>query len=88
MEVSGSCGLRPKWFARRWRALGCSAGQERRGDREVAVTASSKPSESEPEVRTAAGVLRGGREAGLAVFRGIPFAEPPVGALRFAAPQP
>ncbi|GAA0376591.1 carboxylic ester hydrolase [Acrocarpospora corrugata] len=54
----------------------------------MAITASSKPSESEPEVRTAAGVLRGGREAGLAVFRGIPFAEPPVGALRFAAPQP
>ena len=54
----------------------------------MAVTASSKPSESEPEVRTAAGGLRGGREAGLAVFRGIPFAEPPVGALRFAAPQP
>ncbi|MFD3928707.1 carboxylesterase/lipase family protein [Streptomyces sp. NPDC058614] len=40
------------------------------------------------EVRTAAGVLRGSREAGLAVFRGIPFAEPPVGAHRFAAPQP
>ncbi len=57
-------------------------------NRNVAVTASSKPSESEPEVRTAAGVLRGRREAGLAVFRGIPFAEPPVGALRFAAPQP
>ncbi|MET8162614.1 carboxylesterase family protein [Sphaerisporangium sp. NPDC005289] len=54
----------------------------------MAVTASSKSSESEPEVRTTAGVLRGGREAGLAVFRGIPFAEPPVGALRFAAPRP
>ncbi|MFX0578949.1 carboxylesterase/lipase family protein [Nocardia nepalensis] len=52
------------------------------------MAASSKPFESEPEVRTAAGVLRGGREAGLAVFRGIPFAEPPVGDLRFAAPQP
>ncbi|GAA0402260.1 carboxylesterase family protein [Microbispora corallina] len=49
---------------------------------------SRKPPESNPEVRTAAGVLRGGREAGLAVFRGIPFAEPPVGALRFAAPRP
>ncbi|MBP2707886.1 carboxylesterase family protein [Microbispora sp. RL4-1S] len=53
----------------------------------MAVTASSTPSESEPEVRTAAGALRGGREAGLAVFRGVPFAEPPVGPLRFAAPQ-
>lgn len=42
----------------------------------------------EPEVRTTAGVLRGGREAGQAVFRGIPYAEPPVGAFRFAAPQP
>ncbi|PSM37324.1 carboxylesterase [Streptomyces dioscori] len=42
-----------------------------------------------PEVRTQAGVLRGeaGR-AGTAVFRGIPFAEPPVGALRFGAPRP
>ncbi|WP_410790526.1 carboxylesterase family protein [Kribbella sp. C-35] len=52
----------------------------------MAATASSK--DSEPEVRTAASVLGGGREAGLAVFRGIPFAEPPVGALRFAAPLP
>ncbi|WP_063063502.1 carboxylesterase/lipase family protein [Nocardia violaceofusca] len=43
--------------------------------------------QSEPEVRTAAGVLRGRREAGPAVFRGVPFAEPPVGDLRFAAPQ-
>ncbi|WP_344610185.1 carboxylesterase/lipase family protein [Dactylosporangium salmoneum] len=40
------------------------------------------------EVRTAAGAVRGGREAGVVVFRGIPFAEAPVGALRFAAPRP
>lgn len=43
--------------------------------------------ESRPEVRAAAGMLRGNWEAGLAVFRGVPFAEAPVGALRFAAPQ-
>ncbi|GAA3300583.1 carboxylesterase/lipase family protein [Dactylosporangium vinaceum] len=40
------------------------------------------------EVRTAAGVLRGRSEAGVTVFRGMPFAAPPVGALRFAAPAP
>ncbi|MFG3021923.1 carboxylesterase/lipase family protein [Streptomyces sp. NPDC048254] len=41
-----------------------------------------------PVVRTAAGAVRGLREDGLAVFRGIPFAEPPVGEARFAAPRP
>jgi para-nitrobenzyl esterase len=40
---------------------------------------------AEPEVRVAAGALRGRLEPGLAVFKGIPFAEPPA---RFAAPQP
>ena len=43
---------------------------------------------AEPEVRTTAGAVRGRWEDGLAVFRGIPFAEPPVGAARFAVPQP
>jgi para-nitrobenzyl esterase len=48
----------------------------------------TNPEVPEPVVRTAAGAVRGRREDGLAVFRGIPFAEPPVGGLRFAAPRP
>src|SRR3954454_21612371 len=40
---------------------------------------------AEPEVRLAAGVLRGRLESGVVVFRGIPFADPPA---RFAAPEP
>ncbi|MCF3119059.1 carboxylesterase/lipase family protein [Streptomyces arenae] len=48
----------------------------------------AEPSGPPPEVLIAAGVLRGRREAGTAVFRGIPYALPPVGALRFAAPRP
>src|SRR5260370_20531116 len=43
---------------------------------------------TEPVVRTAAGLVRGRAEGGVAVFRGIPFAQPPVGDLRFAAPRP
>ncbi|MGP2439098.1 carboxylesterase/lipase family protein [Streptomyces sp. JW3] len=42
----------------------------------------------EAVVRTAAGAVRGRREDGLTVFRGVPFAAPPVGAARFAAPRP
>lgn len=41
-----------------------------------------------PEVRIASGRIRGCRETDVAVFRGIPFAEPPVGELRFGAPRP
>lgn len=41
-----------------------------------------------PDIATVGGAVRGRHEDGLVVFRGIPFAEPPVGSLRFAAPRP
>jgi para-nitrobenzyl esterase len=42
----------------------------------------------DPVVRTGGGSVRGRIEDGIAVFRGIPYAQPPAGPLRFAAPQP
>lgn len=41
-----------------------------------------------PVVKTTAGLVKGQVEDGLAVFKGIPFAKPPVGDLRWRAPQP
>jgi para-nitrobenzyl esterase len=49
---------------------------------------SDKQEPAEPEARTAAGRVRGRAEGGLAVFRGMPFAQPPTGPARFAAPRP
>ncbi len=43
---------------------------------------------AEPEVSTTSGRVRGRVEHGNAVFRGIPFARPPLFGLRFQAPVP
>jgi para-nitrobenzyl esterase len=40
------------------------------------------------DVRVTGGVVRGVREGSLLAWRGIPYAAPPVGALRFRAPRP
>lgn len=40
------------------------------------------------EIRTTNGIVRGRREDTLSVFRGIPYAQAPVGERRFAAPLP
>jgi para-nitrobenzyl esterase len=39
-------------------------------------------------VRLSTGLLRGTREEGVIIYRGVPFSQPPVGSLRFCSPQP
>jgi para-nitrobenzyl esterase len=43
---------------------------------------------ADPQVDAPAGAVRGTAEGGLRVFRGIPYAQPPVGPLRWKAPLP
>ena len=50
----------------------------------VLLSAQQRPA----PVRVEGGMLQGTLEDGLTVFRGIPFAAPPVGDLRWRAPQP
>ncbi|MGH8260571.1 MAG: carboxylesterase family protein [Steroidobacteraceae bacterium] len=42
---------------------------------------------AQPPVRTQAGLVQGTAENGITVYEGVPFASPPVGALRWRAPQ-
>ena len=49
--------------------------------------AAAEPSSSPPIVATRSGTLEGGTEKGLQVFRGVPFAAPPLGPLRWREPQ-
>ncbi|MBC2778926.1 carboxylesterase family protein [Parasphingopyxis marina] len=49
---------------------------------------SEPPAAANIEVETSLGRVSGVGEEGLAVFRGIPFAAPPVGSNRWRAPQP
>ncbi|MBT2509338.1 carboxylesterase family protein [Streptomyces sp. ISL-98] len=44
--------------------------------------------QASPVVELPAGLLQGATERGVTVFRGVPYAEPPVGALRWRPAQP
>jgi len=41
-----------------------------------------------PKVRITNGTLEGSSSSGISIFRGVPYAQPPVGNLRWKAPQP
>ncbi len=41
-----------------------------------------------PQVKTANGMLEGTNSSGINIFKGVPFAAPPVGNLRWREPQP
>ena len=53
-----------------------------------AVQVVGAPGGSAPIAATTQGEVAGSSDGALDVFRGIPFAAPPVGALRWRAPQP
>ena len=54
----------------------------------VAITASPAAAAQAPQVKVETGTLAGSVEGGVESWKGIPFATPPIGPLRWRAPQP
>ena len=52
------------------------------------LSATAASAQAQPQVSTGSGVLNGKAQGGVDAFLGVPYAAPPVGALRWRAPQP
>lgn len=68
-------------------AAGAAWALSRRTSRQTAPE-EKQPELPESQVRTAYGILEGVDQGSHYEYRGVPFAEPPVGDLRWRAPQP
>ena len=75
-------------FRYAWVAAGRASAQRRRGRRRRCAPAPADIPHMTSDVSASTGTVRGRWEDGVAVYRGIPFAAPPVGPRRFTAPQP
>jgi Carboxylesterase family len=63
--------------------LSCAADRD-----ETRAAVEQRDALASPVVHTAEGAVRGVASGDLVVFHKIPYARPPLGALRFRAPQP
>src|ERR1035437_5904150 len=54
----------------------------------VSVSAFAQLNNNAPQVKTVNGILEGVNHSGVKIFKGVPFASPPVGQYRWREPQP